>query len=55
MELTLRTALVELSVRSKPTYSVPYEKFLSPQIAIRVGKYAWSTGKGFRKLFKDKK
>ena len=55
MELTLRTALVELCVRSKRTYSVPYETFLPPLIAIRCGNYVWSTGKGFRKLIKDKK
>ena len=55
MELTLRTSYVELCVRSKPTYCVTLETFLPPQIAIRVGKYVWSTGKGFRKLFKDEK
>ena len=51
MELTFRSNVFELCVRTAKTYSIAAEKFLPPAINMRVGRlFTWSTGRGFRKF-----
>jgi len=51
MEITFRSSVFDLCVRTTRMYSLTAEKFLPPAVNMRFGRaFTWSTGRGFRKF-----
>lgn len=50
MELTFDSGWIGFNFRTHRRYDISENRYLPPQIVIKVGQYVWSTNKGFRKL-----
>lgn len=50
MELTFESSWIGFNFRTHRRYDICAERYLPPQIVVKVGQYVWSTNKGFRKL-----